>query len=217
MDGYWIFVLVYVGVVSVGNNSGFGQTFLAVTNRWFVRRRAVGMTLVITCYTAGGAMLVPVLSRGVEALGWRDVMLYSGIFVCVVVIPFALLIRRSPESMGIDLAEAGEAAEPSAATSSTQSSGHDFTVGEALRTPAYWFILLASAFRISVTSAILVHAIPIMVWKGTIGTDRGRSDGAAFLRFHPDAAAHRLFGPAAAGAGGAGGGNGGGDGRRCWP
>ena len=167
VESYWIFVLVYVGIVSVGNNSGFGQTFLAVTNRWFVRRRAIGMTLVITCYTAGGAMLVPVLSRGVEALGWRDVMLYTGIFVCVVVVPFALLIRRSPESVGIDLAEAGEAADQASPSSSTQSSGHDFTVREALRTPTYWSILFASAFRISVTSAILVHAIPIMVWKGT--------------------------------------------------
>ena len=181
VDGYWLFVLIYVGVVSVGNNSGFGQTFLAVTNRWFVRRRAVGMTILITCYTAGGAMLVPVLSRGVEALGWRDVMLYSGIFVAVVVIPFALLIRRSPESMGIDLAQAGEAAEQSATTSSTQSSGHDFTVREALRTPTYWFILLASAFRISVTSAFLVHAIPIMVWKGT--SEQTGADMMALLFF----------------------------------
>ena len=181
VDGYWVFVLVYVGVVSVGNNSGFGQTFLAVTNRWFVRRRAIGMTLVITCYTAGGAMLVPVLSRGVEAIGWRDVMLYSGIFVAVVVIPFALLIRRSPESVGIDLAEAGEAAEQTTATSSTQSSTHDFTVREALRTPTYWFILFASAFRISVTSAILVHAIPIMVWKGT--TEQAGADTMALLFF----------------------------------
>ena len=181
VESYWIFVLVYVGIVSVGNNSGFGQTFLAVTNRWFVRRRAVGMTLVITCYTAGGAMLVPVLSRGVEAMGWRDVMLYTGIFVCVVVIPFSLLIRRSPESMGIDLAEAGEAAEQTATTTSTQSSTHDFTVREALRTPAYWFILLASAFRISVTSAILVHAIPIMVWKGT--SQQAGADMMALLFF----------------------------------
>ncbi len=181
VDGYWIFVLVYVGVVSVGNNSGFGQTFLAVTNRWFVRRRAIGMTLVITCYTAGGAMLVPVLSRGVEAIGWRDVMLYSGIFVVVVVIPFALLIRRSPESMGIDLAEAGEAADPVETSSSTQSSAHDFTVREALRTPTYWFILFASAFRISVTSAILVHAIPIMVWKGT--SEQMGADTMALLFF----------------------------------
>ena len=167
VDGYWVFVLVYVGVVSVGNNSGFGQTFLAVTNRWFVRRRAVGMTIVITAYTAGGAMLVPLLSRGVEALGWRDVMLYIGIFVVVVVVPFALLIRRSPESMGIDLADVGEAVEQTTSASSAQASGRDFTVGEALRTPTYWSILVASALRISVTSAVLVHAIPIMVWKGT--------------------------------------------------
>ena len=181
VDGYWVFVLIYVGVVSVGNNSGFGQTFLAVTNRWFVRRRAVGMTLVITCYTAGGAMLVPVLSRGVDALGWRDVMLYAGIFVVVVVIPVALFIRRSPESMGIDLAEAGEAIDQSSTASSSQSSGHDFTVREALLTPTYWCILFASAFRISVTSAILIHAIPIMVWKGT--SEQAGADLMALLFF----------------------------------
>ncbi len=181
VDGYWVFVLVYVGVVSIGNNSGFGQTFLAVTNRWFVRRRAIGMTLVITCYTAGGAMLIPILSRGVEALGWREVMLYTGIFVVVVVIPFAFFIRRSPESMGIDLAEVGEAVEQTSGTSSSQSSGTDFTVREALHTPTYWFILLASAFRISVTSGILVHAIPIMVWKGT--SEQAGADLMALLFF----------------------------------
>ena len=169
-------------MVSVGNNSGFGQTFLAVTNRWFVRRRAIGMTIVITAYTAGGAMLIPVLSRGVEAIGWRDVMLYTGIFVAVVVVPFALLIRRSPESMGIDLAEVGEAVEQSpTAASSAQASGHDYTVGEALRTPAYWFILVASALRISVTSGVLVHAIPIMVWKGT--SEQTGADVMALLFF----------------------------------
>ena len=181
VSGYWVFVLVYVGIVSVGNNSGFGQTFLAVTNRWFVRRRAIGMTLVITCYTAGGAMLIPVLSRGVEALGWREVMLYTGIFVAVIVIPFAFFIRRSPESMGIDLAEVGEAVEQSPGGSSAQSSGRDYTVGEALRTPTYWFILFASAFRISVTSGILVHAIPIMVWKGT--SEQAGADLMALLFF----------------------------------
>ena len=98
-------------IVSVGNNSGFGQTFLAVTNRWFVRRRAVGMTLVITCYTAGGAMLIPVLSRGVEALGWREVMLFTGIFVAVIVIPVLPPHPPVARRAGIDLAEAGEAVE----------------------------------------------------------------------------------------------------------
>ena len=181
IDGYWLFVVVYVGIVSVGHNSGFGQTFLAVINRWFVRRRAVGMTLMITSYTVGGAMLIPVLSRGVEALGWREVMLYTGIFVAVIVIPFSLLVRRSPESADIDLVDAGEVVEPTDGNSSVQASTYDFTVREALLTPAYWCILWGSTFRISVTLGILVHAIPIMVWKGT--TEQTGADLTALLFF----------------------------------
>ena len=189
IDGYWLFMLVYVALVSVGNNSGFGQTFLAVMNRWFVRRRAVGMTMVITSYTIGGAIMVPLLSRGVDYLGWRDVMLYSGIFVAAIVIPASLLIRRSPESMGIQLADYGEALTPATSQTSQTASpsgdqtdvGRDFTVKEALKTPTYWFILLGSALRISVTSGILVHGIPIMVWKGT--SEQTGADVIALLFF----------------------------------
>ena len=171
VDNYWAFMLVYVGVVSVGNNTGFGQTFLAVMNRWFVRRRAVGMTAVITCYTAGGAILVPLLSRGIEALGWRDVMLYAGIFVAVIVVPVSMLIRRSPEAVGISLEQAGEAvlSGPANGAKNEQNAGatgHDYSVKEALKTPTYWFIVWGSTLRITVTSGILVHGIPIMVWKG---------------------------------------------------
>ena len=54
-------------------------------------------------------------------------------------------------------------------------------MGEALRTPAYWFILMASSLRISVTSGLLVHAIPIMVWKGT--TEQTGADFTALLFF----------------------------------
>jgi sugar phosphate permease len=114
-------------------------------------------------------------------MGWRDVMLYTGIFVAVIVIPFSMFIRRSPESMGIDLAEAGEAVDQSAGNSSAQASGQDFTVREALKSPTYWFILLASSLRISVTSGILVHVIPIMVWKGT--TPQTGADMTALLFF----------------------------------
>ena len=183
VDNYWAFLFVYVGLVSVGNNTGFGQTFLAVTNRWFVRRRAIGMTAVITCYTAGGAILVPLLSRGVEALGWRDVMLYSGIFVAVVVIPMSMLIRRSPEAFGISLEEAGEEVTPKSTNGANgeQNTARDYSVKEALKTPTYWFILWGSTFRITVTSGILVHGIPIMVWKGA--SEQAGADFVAMLFF----------------------------------
>ena len=185
VDNYWAFMFIYVGVVSVGNNTGFGQTFLAVMNRWFVRRRAVGMTAVITCYTAGGAILVPLLSRGIEALGWRDVMLYAGIFVAVIVVPVSMLIRRSPEAVGISLEQAGEAAQPSLINNTNSgedaNTGHDYSVKEALKTPTYWFIVWGSTLRITVTSGILVHGIPIMVWKGA--SEQSGADFVAMLFF----------------------------------
>ena len=55
VNTYWIFLVVFIGMVAVGNNTSFGQTFLAVINRWFVKRKAIAMTLVITSYTIGGA------------------------------------------------------------------------------------------------------------------------------------------------------------------
>ncbi len=166
LHSYWAILLVYVGLITVGNSAGFGQTFLGVVNRWFTRSRGVAMTLVTTAYAIGGAALVPLLSQGVLTLGWRRVALYAGIFVSVVVIPGAFYIRRSPESMGIALEETGRRNPGPSGRNVANTKTQDYTVREALRTPVYWFLLSASALRIAVTGAIMVHIIPIMVWKG---------------------------------------------------
>ncbi|NQW24462.1 MAG: MFS transporter [SAR202 cluster bacterium] len=166
VDTYWIFLTVFIGMVAVGNNTSFGQTFLAVTNRWFIKRKAIAMTLIITSYTIGGAVMVPVLSRGIDAFGWRSVLLYAGIFVVVLAIPTSFFIKRSPESVGINIDESPEAPDQPTATSRGRVSDNDFGVKEAMKTVTFWLMLIASSLRISVTSGLLVHAIPIMVWKG---------------------------------------------------
>jgi len=179
---YWIFLVVFIGMVAVGNNTSFGQTFLAVINRWFVKRKAVAMTLVITSYTIGGAFMVPLLSRGVEALGWRTVLLYAGIFVVALSIPTSFFIRRSPESVGIDIDQSPEAIDRTASPSARASiSDTDFGVKEALKTTTFWLLMVASSLRISVTSGLLVHAIPIMTWRGL--SEQSGADLIALLFF----------------------------------
>ena len=177
---YWIFLAVFIGMVAVGNNTSFGQAFLAVINRWFIKRKAVAMTLVITSYTIGGAFMVPLLSRGVEALGWRTVLLYTGIFVVALSIPTSFFIKRSPESVGIDINQSPEAPDRpvSAANSACES---DFGVKEAVKTTTFWLMLTGSSLRISVTSGLLVHAIPIMAWKGL--SEQSGADIVALLFF----------------------------------
>jgi MFS family permease len=161
VHNYVLFVVIFVGMVGVGKSSGLGQVLISAVNRWFIRRRSLAMSICITGFASGGAVLLPLISIGVSTIGWRDVMLYSGIFMAVVVVPLALLVRHSPEQMGIE----PDLPRPEDDTA-TQTSLVDFTVRQALRTRSYWILFTGSVLRITMWGAISVHAVEMFVWKG---------------------------------------------------
>ena len=133
VHSYVLFVVIFVGVVGVGKSSGLGQVLISAVNRWFIRRRSLAMSICITGFASGGAVLLPLITIGVNTIGWRDVMLYSGIFMGIIVIPLASMVRHSPERMGIEpdlpLPQDGETGPKPVII--------DFTVRQALRTRSY--------------------------------------------------------------------------------
>ena len=159
---YVLFVVIFVGMVGVGKSSGLGQVLISAVNRWFIRRRALAMSICITGFASGGAVLLPLIAIGVSTIGWRDVMLYAGIFMAIAVVPLALLVRHSPERMGIEpdlpLSQDGK---PAARTDIV-----DFTVRQALRTRSYWILFAGTVLRITMWGAISVHSVGMFVWKG---------------------------------------------------
>lgn len=163
VDSYLVFVLVFVGVVATGKSTGLGQVLLSAVNQWFIRRRSLAMSICITGFSSGGAVLLPLITIGVNSIGWRDVMLYSGIFMGIAVIPLASLVQHSPERMGIEpdlpLPEKEGGQEPQAPVV-------DFTVRQALRTRAYWILFSGSMLRITLWGVISVHSVEMFVWKG---------------------------------------------------
>ena len=144
-----LFVVVFVGVVGVGKSSGLGQVLIGAVNRWFIRRRSLAMSICITGFASGGAVLLPLVTLGVNTVGWRDVMLFSGIFMAIIVVPLASLVRHSPERMGIEpdlpLAQDGKP-DPRPAMV-------DFTVRQALRTESYWILFSGWVLRITMWGA----------------------------------------------------------------
>jgi OFA family oxalate/formate antiporter-like MFS transporter len=163
VDNYLVFVLVFVGVVATGKSTGLGQVLLSAVNQWFIRRRSLAMSICITGFSSGGAVLLPLITIGVHTVGWRDVMLYSGIFMGIAVIPLASMVQHSPERMGIEpdlplpKEEGGQ---------ETPVPVVDFTVRQALRTRAYWILFGGSLLRITLWGAISVHAVEMFAWKG---------------------------------------------------
>ena len=162
VHNYVLFVVIFVGVVGVGKSSGLGQVLISAVNRWFIRRRSLAMSICITGFSSGGAVLLPLITIGVSTIGWRDVMLYSGIFMAIIVIPLASMVRHSPERMGIE----PDLPLPQAGRPASQLTMVDFTVRQALRTRSYWTLFAGSVIRITLWGAISVHSVEMFVWKG---------------------------------------------------
>src|SRR5437867_7405389 len=97
---YLLFLLVFIGPLSFGFQAGFNQATLAAVNSWFRRKRGLAMAIVQTGQAIGGVVIFPLVALAVLNLGWRTAAVLSGLVVFML-LPLVLLIRRSPESMGL--------------------------------------------------------------------------------------------------------------------
>jgi MFS family permease len=168
VNSYVTFLVVYLGVISLAHAGGFMHAPMVLINTWFIRHRARAITISSAAFGMGGVLVAPVLSVIVQTWGWRWGAAIGGVLFLAIGIPLSLLIRRSPESMGL-LPDGDEPAKPAPGEDSqaqTVKSEVDVTVAEALRSFAFWGSVLAAGIRNGSYHAISVHFIPIMVWKG---------------------------------------------------
>lgn len=100
-SGYLTFLLVYLGLMSIGFAGGFDQGIIAVANRWFVRRKAQALSVLWVGLALGSAFIVPVVGLLVVKIGWRNTATISGAAVLVLLVPAVLVIRNSPEERGL--------------------------------------------------------------------------------------------------------------------
>jgi len=168
-QSYLLFLLVFIGPLTTGFQIGFNHATLAAVNHWFRRKRGLAMAIVQTGQAIGGVVIFPLVALAVLTLGWRTAALLSGVGV-LMLLPLGLVIRRSPESMGLlPDGERGASHEPSA---EGRERGHrlgataEFTAREALRTPTFWLLATFHGLRNVPYSGVTVHLVPLLVWKG---------------------------------------------------
>jgi MFS family permease len=167
VHSYIALVIIYMGVVSLSFHAGFMDAPMLIANTWFIRKRTMAMALISGSIGIGGFIFTPLLSAAVHAFGWRQAAFACGIAFIVIGMPLALLVRRSPESIG--LLPDGDPVANSRADRFDNGAAHEetnFTLAQALRTSSFWFIVSATAIRVIILSAINVHYIALMVWKG---------------------------------------------------
>jgi sugar phosphate permease len=167
VHSYIALVIIYMGVVSLSFHAGFMDAPMLIANTWFIRKRTMAMALISGSIGIGGFVFTPLLSAAVHAFGWRQAAFACGIAFIVIGMPLALLVRRSPESIGL-LPDGDPVANSRADRfdKGPEPEEINFTLAQALRTSSFWLIVGATAIRVIILSAINVHYIALMVWKG---------------------------------------------------
>ena len=158
------FAGVRLSLVTLGDSMMGYMVVNVVISQWFVRQRS--RALALSSMGVGFAKVcMPVLAAWlILSFGWRHTWFIFGILtLALLVIPALLLIRRSPESMGLLPDGASDRAsledgKPSARRASELGAQEVlWTRAEAVRTSAFWLLVVTFAISSMGVTGLNLH------------------------------------------------------------
>jgi len=178
IDSFGQFAAIRLTLVTFGDALMGYMVVNVVVAQWFIRQR--GRAFAFTSMGVGFAKVcMPVLAAWLlVALGWRQTWMVFGILtMALLVLPALLVVRRTPEDMGL---RPDGAAEPVAndggsargqRTTNQQSANETemlWTRAEAVRTTAFWLLVITFGISSVGVTGLNLHVYPYV-------TDLGHS------------------------------------------
>ncbi|HCY88085.1 MAG TPA: hypothetical protein DHV36_23310 [Desulfobacteraceae bacterium] len=149
-------------------STGFCATALIPANtlitNWFIRRRGFAMSIANTGLSAGGVILVPLISFLILRMGLTTALLVLGGLYIAIICPIALLgIVHRPA----DINQFPDGLPPDAPMAETDDAcghgpGRSWTRGQAMKTLAFWTIALAFMLALAGQIAYLIHQVSFL-------------------------------------------------------
>jgi MFS family permease len=160
-------------LIAVTLTRGLGQTALSIVSlamvgKWFQRRLTWAMGVYSVAMSVGFMLAFPAVGAFVLSSGWRAAWSVIGVFLIAVLAPVAWLYGRSaPEEIGEEM-DGGATSGPGIATRVTPLGrmAQSATLGEALRSPAFWVFAAASSMYGLVASGIGLFNEAILAERG---------------------------------------------------
>ncbi len=173
----WQFILLSMLAGGAGV-SLVGPLVVNVTlSKWFVRRRGWAIALGSIGISLSGLITPVTMTQVVDSIGWRDAYVVLAVAILVMLVPVALVMRRSPEDYGMlpdgdDPAGAADRGQPAASVGAADAdAANSYTRAEAVRTSGLWLLTLGFGLNLTAMSSILLHGIPFMTDAGFTRTE----------------------------------------------
>ena len=162
----WFYVAFGISRLMFSTPFEIGTT--SAVTKWFVRRRARAMALLIMSTGLGLTIAPLVVAAAIDIAGWRAAWLTLAVIAIVFgVLPQWLLLVRSPEDIGLEPDGSAAVPENSAATARAAGTGEiDFTRTQALRTSTLWLMMVYTLLVFPVQAGVSLHQAPYLIERG---------------------------------------------------
>jgi sugar phosphate permease len=163
VDQLWqLYVVYFVFAVAFGMSSSIAVN--AIMTRWFVRKRALAMSISSTGVSLGGVVLAPVASKLIDIGGLELATPVLGALVIIVALPVIFgVIVFEPREMGLEPdGGPGDSAQTEALRQSMAVQYRIWTRAEAMRTVGFWGIFIAFLLVLVAQTGYVVHQVSFL-------------------------------------------------------
>ena len=169
MNASWQLVLLWGVIVGLGTGATALVFGALVANRWFARRRGIVLGVLGTAFATGQLVFLPMISRTIEASGWRTASLGIAALAALTIPLVLLVVRDRPADVG--QRPYGASGPPTAEEQAANTTGSAWraartaltTLRTVSRTKTFW--LLGGTFFIcgwTTNGIISTHFVPAM-------------------------------------------------------
>jgi len=157
-----LYVVYFVFAVAFGMSSNIAVN--AILARWFIRRRALAMSISFTGVSLGGVILAPIASRLIDVGGLELATPILGALVIITSIPVIIgVIVFDPREVGmLPDGDTAASAPPPAQQALLATQMRTWTRAEAVRTIGFWGILVAFLLVLIAQTGYVVHQVTFL-------------------------------------------------------
>jgi MFS family permease len=157
-----LYVVYFVFAVAFGMSSNIAVN--AILARWFIRRRALAMSISFTGVSLGGVILAPIASRLIDVGGLELATPILGALVIITSIPVIIgVIVFDPRDVGmLPDGDTAASAPPPAQQALLATQMRTWTRAEAVRTIGFWGILVAFLLVLIAQTGYVVHQVTFL-------------------------------------------------------
>ena len=172
IDSLWAYYVVWGVMVGTGCNIALSIPLDTAITNWFVKKRGIALSIKWLFSGLSGVLVLPLIAWLITVQGWRTTCVIGGVVMLLIGLPLVWFCvkQRRPEYYGL-LPDGTSVEEETTDADQLIDRGVEyaaeiqeveFTLRQAMRTPAYWIIVAAYIPIGLVQGAINIHLIPLL-------------------------------------------------------